>query len=100
MKIGVVLSGGQAPGGHNVISGIFGEDLISAVNRLRFEALAFKNLVNFFPILCIFVLDYLQQRTTGSTMYGFRGGPAGVMKGKYVELSSEYVYPYRNQVFF
>lgn len=33
-------------------------------------------------------------------MYGFRGGPAGVMKGKYVELSSEYVYPYRNQVFF
>ncbi|KAK9924486.1 hypothetical protein M0R45_032852 [Rubus argutus] len=64
LKIGVVLSGGQAPGGHNVISGIF---------------------------------DYLQQRTTGSIMYGFRGGPAGVMKGKYVELSSEYVYPYRNQ---
>lgn len=27
LKIGVVLSGGQAPGGHNVISGIFGEDL-------------------------------------------------------------------------
>lgn len=26
LKIGVVLSGGQAPGGHNVISGIFGED--------------------------------------------------------------------------
>lgn len=25
LKIGVVLSGGQAPGGHNVISGIFGE---------------------------------------------------------------------------
>ena len=23
LKIGVVLSGGQAPGGHNVISGIF-----------------------------------------------------------------------------
>lgn len=46
----------------------------------------------------MFVLDYLQQRTTGSIMYGFRGGPAGVMKGKYVELSTEYVYPYRNQV--
>lgn len=28
LKIGVVLSGGQAPGGHNVISGIFGEGLI------------------------------------------------------------------------
>lgn len=27
LKIGVVLSGGQAPGGHNVISGIFGECL-------------------------------------------------------------------------
>lgn len=24
LKIGVVLSGGQAPGGHNVICGIFG----------------------------------------------------------------------------
>lgn len=28
LKIGVVLSGGQAPGGHNVICGIFGEDPI------------------------------------------------------------------------
>lgn len=27
LKIGVVLSGGQAPGGHNVICGIFGEIL-------------------------------------------------------------------------
>jgi diphosphate-dependent phosphofructokinase len=25
LKVGVVLSGGQAPGGHNVICGIFGE---------------------------------------------------------------------------
>nr|GEX20519.1 pyrophosphate--fructose 6-phosphate 1-phosphotransferase subunit beta [Tanacetum cinerariifolium] len=64
LKIGVVLSGGQAPGGHNVISGIF---------------------------------DYLQKRTKDSTMYGFRGGPAGVMKGKYVKLTDEFVYPYRNQ---
>ncbi|KAF5726466.1 pyrophosphate--fructose 6-phosphate 1-phosphotransferase subunit beta [Tripterygium wilfordii] len=64
LKIGVVLSGGQAPGGHNVISGIF---------------------------------DYLQQRAKGSTMYGFNGGPAGIMKCKFVELSSEFIYPYRNQ---
>lgn len=28
LKVGVVLSGGQAPGGHNVISGIFGKDLL------------------------------------------------------------------------
>ncbi|KHN27784.1 Pyrophosphate--fructose 6-phosphate 1-phosphotransferase subunit beta [Glycine soja] len=60
LKIGVVLSGGQAPGGHNVISGIF--DLAE-----------------------------------GSTLYGFRGGPAGIMKCKYVELTSDYIYPYRNQ---
>nr|KJB67273.1 hypothetical protein B456_010G184300 [Gossypium raimondii] len=64
LKIGVVLSGGQAPGGHNVISGIF---------------------------------DYLQERAPGSTLYGFKGGPAGIMKGKYVELTADYIYPYRNQ---
>lgn len=64
LKIGVVLSGGQAPGGHNVISGIF---------------------------------DYLQERTKGSKLYGFKGGPAGIMKCKYVELTSDFIYPYRNQ---
>lgn len=64
LKIGVVLSGGQAPGGHNVISGIF---------------------------------DYLQNCCKGSTLYGFRGGPAGIMKCKYVVLTPEYIYPYRNQ---
>ncbi|OAY24584.1 pyrophosphate--fructose 6-phosphate 1-phosphotransferase subunit beta [Manihot esculenta] len=64
LKIGVVLSGGQAPGGHNVISGIF---------------------------------DYLQDRAKGSILYGFRGGPAGIMKCKYVELTADYIYPYRSQ---
>ncbi|CAL5361644.1 unnamed protein product [Camellia sinensis] len=65
LKIGVVLSGGQAPGGHNVISGIF---------------------------------DYLQDRCKGSTVYGFRGGPTGIIKCKYVVLTPEFIYPYRNQV--
>ncbi|CAH2071531.1 unnamed protein product [Thlaspi arvense] len=64
LRIGVVLSGGQAPGGHNVICGIF---------------------------------DYLQEHAKGSSLFGFRGGPAGIMKGKYVELTSDFVYPYRNQ---
>ncbi|KAL0428463.1 UNVERIFIED_CONTAM: Pyrophosphate--fructose 6-phosphate 1-phosphotransferase subunit beta [Sesamum latifolium] len=64
LKVGVVLSGGQAPGGHNVISGL---------------------------------LDYLQDKTKCSTLYGFRGGPAGIMKCKYVVLTTDYVYPYRNQ---
>jgi diphosphate-dependent phosphofructokinase len=31
-------------------------------------------------------------------MYGFKGGPAGLMKGKYVELGTYFVYSYRNQV--
>ncbi|XP_015881156.1 pyrophosphate--fructose 6-phosphate 1-phosphotransferase subunit beta [Ziziphus jujuba] len=65
LRIGVVLSGGQAPGGHNVISGIF---------------------------------DFLQRRTKGkSKLYGFRGGPIGIMKCKYVELTEDFIYPYRNQ---
>ena len=33
IKVGVVLSGGQAPGGHNVIAGIF--DGIKAWNQAR-----------------------------------------------------------------
>lgn len=43
-------------------------------------------------------LDYLQDRAKGSVLYGFRGGPAGIMKCKYVELNADYIYPYRNQV--
>jgi hypothetical protein len=31
LKISVVLSGGQAPGGHNLISGIFGGDLMKPI---------------------------------------------------------------------
>jgi len=46
----------------------------------------------------VIVSDYLKGRTKGSTVYGFRGGPAGIMKGNYVELSTEFIYPYRNQV--
>ncbi|RWW56259.1 hypothetical protein BHE74_00037037 [Ensete ventricosum] len=75
LRIGVVLSGGQAPGGHNVISGIF--------------ALVY--------LFCN-VLDYLQERRNGSILYGFKGGPAGIMKCKYVELTPDFIYPYRNQV--
>ncbi|PWA57965.1 cytochrome P450-like protein [Artemisia annua] len=42
--------------------------------------------------------NYLQKRTKDSTMYGFRGGTAGVMKGKYVKLTDEFVYPYRSDI--
>lgn len=46
----------------------------------------------------LLVVDYLQSRTKDSVVYGFRGGPAGIMKGKYVELTWDFVHPYRNQV--
>lgn len=45
-----------------------------------------------------FSLDYLQEKTKNSTLYGFKGGPAGIMNCKYVELTADFVYPYRNQV--
>ncbi|KAL3683118.1 hypothetical protein R1sor_001140 [Riccia sorocarpa] len=64
LNVGVVLSGGQAPGGHNVIAGIY---------------------------------DYLQEHGKGSRLYGFLGGPAGIMKCKYVEITAELLHPYRNQ---
>lgn len=64
LKLGVVLSGGQAPGGHNVIAGIF---------------------------------DYLQTYAKGSVLYGFKGGPAGIMRNKVVEITADFLYPYRNQ---
>lgn len=47
-----------------------------------------------------FCADYLQDHAKGSTLYGFKGGPAGIMKCKYVQLTAELIYPYRNQVIF
>eukprot|EP00850_Spirogloea_muscicola_P015402 SM000117S25522 [mRNA] locus=s117:251572:256532:- [translate_table: standard] len=64
LSIGVVLSGGQAPGGHNVIAGVF---------------------------------DYLQSKAPGSQLVGFLGGPAGIMKCRTIEITSEYLFPFRNQ---
>ncbi|MCK5737165.1 MAG: diphosphate--fructose-6-phosphate 1-phosphotransferase, partial [Spirochaetaceae bacterium] len=51
-KIGVILSGGQAPGGHNVIAGIF---------------------------------DALKKANPESILYGFKGGPAGIIDGDFME---------------
>lgn len=64
LHVGVVLSGGQAPGGHNVIVGIH---------------------------------DCLKNLCPGSKLYGFLDGPAGIVSGKYRELTSELIDPYRNQ---
>ncbi|MDW8321238.1 MAG: 6-phosphofructokinase, partial [Armatimonadota bacterium] len=63
LKVGVVLSGGPAPGGHNVIAGVF---------------------------------DALKAANPDSKVYGFLKGPAGVIKGRYIELTADLVNQYRN----
>jgi len=63
VNIGVILSGGQAPGGHNVISGIF-----DGIKRINPE----------------------------SKLYGFLGGPGGLVDHVYVELTAEKIDEYRN----
>ncbi|MFP4289607.1 MAG: diphosphate--fructose-6-phosphate 1-phosphotransferase [Bacteroidales bacterium] len=63
LNVGVILSGGQAPGGHNVISGLY--DGIKKLNR-------------------------------DSKLYGFLGGPSGLVNNQYCELTSEIINEYRN----
>lgn len=63
VNVGVILSGGQAPGGHNVISGIF---------------------------------DGIKKINAESRLYGFLGGPGGLVDHKYVELTGEIIDEYRN----
>ncbi len=63
VNVGVILSGGQAPGGHNVISGIF--DGIKTINA-------------------------------DSKLYGFLGGPGGLVDHKYVEITADFLEGYRN----
>ncbi len=63
VNVGVILSGGQAPGGHNVISGIF---------------------------------DGIKKINPESRLYGFLGGPGGLVDHKYVELTAEIIDEYRN----
>ena len=48
-NVGVILSGGQAPGGHNVIAGLY---------------------------------DALKQANPSNKLYGFLGGPSGIIEGK------------------
>ena len=62
-NVGVILSGGQAPGGHNVIAGLY---------------------------------DALKQANSANKLYGFLGGPSGIIDGKYVEFTDEFIDSYRN----
>ena len=61
--VGVILSGGQAPGGHNVISGLF---------------------------------DGLKALNPNNKLYGFLGGPSGLVDHSYIELTESVVKEYRN----
>ena len=63
MKAGVILSGGQAPGGHNVIAGLF---------------------------------DGLKALNPASQLFGFLGGPGGLVSNQSVEITAEFLAPYRN----
>ena len=63
INVGVILSGGQAPGGHNVISGIF---------------------------------DGLKKLNPANKLYGFLGGPGGLVDHEYMELTSDIIDEYRN----
>ena len=62
-KVGVILSGGQAPGGHNVISGLY---------------------------------DALKATNPENVLYGFKGGPSGLLDDDYVIFDDEYIAQYRN----
>ncbi len=63
MRVGVILSGGPAPGGHNVIAGLF---------------------------------DGLKAGNAESELYGFRGGPGGLVDDKHMDITAELVDRYRN----
>ncbi|MGM9837100.1 MAG: diphosphate--fructose-6-phosphate 1-phosphotransferase [Paludibacteraceae bacterium] len=62
-NVGVILSGGQAPGGHNVISGLY---------------------------------DGLKALNPDNQLYGFLGGPSGLIEGKYTLLTGSIIDEYRN----
>ena len=61
--VGVILSGGQAPGGHNVICGLY---------------------------------DALKATDPENVLYGFKGGPSGLIEDNYVIFDDEYISQFRN----
>ena len=61
--VGVILSGGQAPGGHNVICGLY---------------------------------DALKATNAENELFGFKGGPSGLIEDDYIVFDDEYIDAYRN----
>lgn len=64
LRIGVVLSGGQAAGGHNVIAGLH---------------------------------DALLALHPDSRLFGFLGGPSGIVENQFLEVTELLLCDYRNQ---
>ena len=63
LVVGVILSGGQAPGGHNVICGLY--DALKATNK-------------------------------ENELYGFKGGPSGLLDDDFIVFDDAYINQYRN----
>jgi len=63
VRVAVVLSGGQAPGGHNVIAGL---------------------------------LDGLKKANPKNKLYGFLGGPGGILECAFKEITPALMDQYRN----
>jgi pyrophosphate--fructose-6-phosphate 1-phosphotransferase len=63
INVGVILSGGQAPGGHNVIYGLF---------------------------------EGLKKLNPENKLYGFLGGPGGLVDNNYGEITVDMIAHYRN----
>ena len=63
VRVAVVLSGGQAPGGHNVIAGL---------------------------------LDGLKKANAKNKLFGFLGGPSGILENKFIEITPKLMADYRN----
>jgi diphosphate-dependent phosphofructokinase len=63
LNVGVILSGGQAPGGHNVIAGLY---------------------------------DGLKKLNSASALFGFSGGPSGLLDNQYTCLDDAVIDAYRN----
>ncbi len=63
LAVGVILSGGQAPGGHNVICGLY---------------------------------DALKATDKDNVLYGFKGGPSGLLEDNYLIFDDDYIEQFRN----
>ncbi len=61
--VGVILSGGQAPGGHNVVCGLY---------------------------------DALKATNPENVLYGFKGGPSGLIEDDYLVFDDAYIDQFRN----